>query len=138
MGKFVHIKSSKFPVLPGEDDEIVNEGMYGKALAQYVQTELTKRGYAVSFVCAEDWGWWVELNFGPIRSGVCIYALPDLKPPTEYVCTDGFTGDRKWSWSKFRFIDTMPLAAKLNDDLVSMFRDDEEIEIVTITEDFPF
>ena len=32
MSTFIHIRSDKFPALPGEDDEIVNDGMYGKAL----------------------------------------------------------------------------------------------------------
>jgi hypothetical protein len=25
MGKFIHIRSDKFPILPGEEDEIINE-----------------------------------------------------------------------------------------------------------------
>ena len=33
MGKFIHIRSSKFPILSGEKEELVNNGMYGKALA---------------------------------------------------------------------------------------------------------
>lgn len=106
MGKFIHIKSHKFPILPGEDDEIVNNGMYGKALSEYLKAELTKQGYQVPFVCAEDWGWWVELSVDQMRAGICVYAVPETSEPVEYVCTDGFKGDRKWSWSKFRFIDT--------------------------------
>jgi hypothetical protein len=94
MGKFIHVRSDKFPILPGEDEEIINEGMYGKALAEYLQKELTEVGYTVPFVCAEDWGWWVELSTDPIRSGVSIYALPETDP-IEYVCTDGFVKDKK-------------------------------------------
>jgi hypothetical protein len=29
--KFIHIRSAKSPVLSGEKEELVNEGMYGKA-----------------------------------------------------------------------------------------------------------
>ena len=36
MSKFIHIRSAKFPVLPGEREELVNEGTYGKALAIYL------------------------------------------------------------------------------------------------------
>ena len=34
---FVHIKSAKFSVLPDEDDELINEGFCGKALALYLK-----------------------------------------------------------------------------------------------------
>jgi hypothetical protein len=33
MEKFIQIRSAKFPVLPGEEEELVNMGMYGKAVA---------------------------------------------------------------------------------------------------------
>ena len=33
MDRFIHVRSKKFPILPGEKEELVNEGMYGKALA---------------------------------------------------------------------------------------------------------
>src|SRR5690606_37710280 len=87
MSKFIHIRSDKFPVLPGEEDEVVNEGMYGKALALYLQSKLTERGYKAGFVVAEDWGWWVDIDGPPFTFGVCIYASPD--GTNEYVCTDG-------------------------------------------------
>ncbi len=41
--------------MPGEDDELVNEGMYGKACSQYLQANLACRGYSVPFVVCEDW-----------------------------------------------------------------------------------
>jgi hypothetical protein len=34
--KFIHISSAKFPILRGEKEELVNEGTYGKALAEYL------------------------------------------------------------------------------------------------------
>ena len=137
MGKFIHIRSEKFPVLPGEDDEIVNDGMYGKALALYLQSKLSERGYQTPFVVAEDWGWWVEIANAPFTFGVCIYAARESAEPTEYVCTDGATGPRKWSWSKFRFIDTQPLADKLCDDLIAIFEADEDIAVVGVGDEFP-
>jgi hypothetical protein len=51
------IRSSKFPILPSEKEELVNEGMYGKALAVFLQAQRTDRGYDAPFVCCEDWGW---------------------------------------------------------------------------------
>jgi len=73
MNKFIHIRSAKFPVLLGEKEELVNEGMYGKALAEYLQAKLRDRGYDAPFICCEDWGWWVELR-APFTFGVCISA----------------------------------------------------------------
>lgn len=110
--------------------------MYGKALAEYLQAKLAEKGYSVPFICAEDWGWWVELKTDPLRSGICIYARPETSDPIEYVCTDRFNGERKWSWSKFRFLDTKPLANQLHEDLLATFRADDEVQVVA--KNFPF
>jgi hypothetical protein len=138
MDKFIHIRSTRFPILPGEEEELVNEGMYGKALAQYLQARLAVRGYDAPFVCCEDWGWWVELKGAPFAFGVCIYSAPAENGPTEFVCTDGATAARKWSWSQFRFIDTAPWAEKLHEDLLAIFQADRDVEVVGVSEEFPF
>src|SRR5262249_11458948 len=113
MDRFIHITSRKFPILPGEKGELVNEGMFGKALALYLQANLTERGYNAPFVCCEDWGWWVELRIAPFRFGVCIYSKPEENGPTDFVCSDGASAPRKWSWRQFRFVDTSPWVKKL-------------------------
>jgi hypothetical protein len=137
MSKFIHIRSFKFPILPGEKEELVNEGMYGKALAQYLQAKLTDRGYQAPFVCCEDWGWWVELKDVPFAFGVCIYSKP-AENPIEFVCTDGAVGLRKWSWKRFRFMDTSPWVTKLHEDLLAVFQADKDVKIVGTSEEFPF
>ena len=53
---FLHVRSAGLRILPGEDQELVNEGTYGKACALYLQAQLTARGYAVLFFTCEDWG----------------------------------------------------------------------------------
>ena len=137
MQKFIHIKSAKFPVLPGEKEELVNDGTYGKALAEYLQVRLDQRGYNAPFVCCEDWGWWVELKDAPFAFGVCIYSGQERNDPVDYVCTDGATGPRKWSWKKLHFIDTLPWVERLHEDLISIFKDDEDVEVVGVFEEFP-
>ena len=137
MGKFIHIRSSKFPILPGEKEELVNDGMYGKALGEYLQAQLTDRDYDAPFVCCEDWGWWLELKTAPFAFGVCIYAGPEEDGPVDFVCTDGATGLRKWSWKRFRFVDTSPWVRKLHEDLLAIFQADEDVEIVGISDEFP-
>jgi hypothetical protein len=137
-GKFIHIKSTKFPILPGEDDEIVNEGMYGKALAEHLQRKLGERGYSVPFVCAEDWGWWVEIAGERFKLGVCIYSAFAFGNPDEFVCTDSGLKPRQWSWSKFRFVDTTEATAKLERDLVAIFAADDQVEVIGVTDEMPF
>jgi hypothetical protein len=138
MGAFIHIRSTKFPILPGEEEELVNKGMYGKALAVYLQAKLAERGYDSSFVVCEDWGWWVDLKGFPFAFGVCVYSHPDENGPVEFVCTDGAPGPRKWSWKKFGYIETGPFAKKLIADLVAILETDSDVEIIGISDEFPF
>jgi len=137
MDKFIHIRSPKFAILPGEKEELVNEGMYGKALAQYLQGKLKERGYDAPFFCCEDWGWWIELKGAPFAFGVCIYCGPERNGPLDLFCTDGATSPKKWSWGKFRFVDTTVWSAKLHNDLVSIFQSDPEVEVISTTLDSP-
>jgi hypothetical protein len=137
MDKFIHIRSTKFPILPGEREELVNDGMYGKALAEYLQKKLRERGYDPPFFCCEDWGWWVELKNAPFRFGVCIYCGPRGDGPLDLFCTDGATGQWKWSWRRFRFVDTTTWVDKLHADLVSVFRADPDVEIISTCLDSP-
>jgi len=79
MDKFIHIRSTKFPILPGEKEELVNEGMYGKALAQYLQGKLKDRGYDAPFICCEDYGFVFSKIFPRIcrmSSLCCCDAMP--------------------------------------------------------------
>ena len=137
MSKFIHITSSKFPILPGEKEELVNDGMYGKALAEYLQLKLRERGYDAPFVCCEDWGWCVELRTGLFTFGVCIYSGPEEDGPVDFVCTDGATGTRKWSWRKLQFVDTSALVNKLQNDLMGVFRADDDIQVIGVSDEFP-
>ncbi len=138
MDHFIHIRSSQFPAQPGEDAELVNEGMYGKALASYLQTKLSDRGYDAPFICCEDWGWWVELKTAPFAFGVCVYSRPNDDGPLDFACTAGTTGPRIWSWRKFRYVDTSPWANQLHDDLLAIFQADPDIEIVEVSAEFPW
>ena len=137
MDKFIHIRSPKFAILPGEKDELVNAGMYGKALAQYLQGKLKERGYEAPFFCCEDWGWWIELKGAPFTFGVCIYCGPERGGLLDLFCTDGAAAPKQWSWRKFKFIDTTTWSAKLQRDLISIFQSDPEVEIVGIDVDPP-
>jgi hypothetical protein len=57
----VEFRSSAFPAQPGEEEEI-NPGQWGKALAEYLRTEFSKRGLVGGQPYAEDWGWAVPID----------------------------------------------------------------------------
>lgn len=138
MKTFLHIKSFKFPILEGEKEELVNEGMYGKALSIYLQEKLKLIGYDVPFFCCEDWGWWVEIKSKPISFGICIYSLPNDSNPEHYVCCPSINGEKKWNWKKFGYIDTKSITEKIVNDLKEIFESDSDIDLIEITEDMPF
>jgi len=138
MKKFIHVTSPKFAILAGEKQELVNDGMYGKALAEYLQSKLKERRYNVPFFCCEDWGWWVEIKDTPFTFGVCIYSGLEESEPLDLFCTDGAAQEKVWSWSKFRFIDTRPWAEKLHGDLVAIFSSDPDVSVVGTSLDSPF
>ncbi len=138
MDKFIHIRSPKFPILPGEEEELVNDGMYGKALALYLQEKLKARGYDAPFICCEDWGWWIELKGAPFVFGVCIYCGPKVDGVLDLFCTDGATANKNWNWRKFRVVDTTPWVAKLHADLVSVLQADPDIKVVSTSLESPF
>ena len=137
-GKFIHIRSAKFPILPGEEEELVNEGTYGKALALYLQEHLKGRGYDAPSICCEDWGWWVDLKNAPFAFGACIYSGPPNEGALDLYCTDGAPALKKWSWRQFRFLDTTPYVDKLHSDLVAIFEADPEVQVISTTLDPPF
>jgi hypothetical protein len=137
MNTFMHIRSQRFQVSPGEDQEVVNEGMYGKAVAQYLQARLQGRGYEAPFICCEDWGWWVDLKGAPFSFGVAIYCGPQKGGLLDYFCTVGPPQPRMWNWRKFRFVETAPWKQKLHADLLAIFGGDPEIELVDPALDSP-
>ena len=138
MGPFLRVRSAKFTIMPGEDDDLVNEGMYGKSLAIYLQQELTKQGYEVPFYCCEDWGWWIELKGYPYTFGVCIYGQKLESGELDLYVTDGAVSNRVWSWRKFRFLDISETVAKLHRDLETIFRNDPEVRLLATDLDSAF
>jgi hypothetical protein len=129
MDRFIHIRSTNFPIVPGEKEECVNEGTYGKALAD--------RGYVSHFVCCEDWGWWVELSGAPFVSGVRIYSQVDHDQISGFVLACEPNEGRKWSWRRFRFVDATPWIAKLSNDLTAILRANADVHVVGTYGDFP-
>lgn len=126
-------------MLPGEKEEIVNEGMYGKALCQYLEKELTKYQFDVPFFINEDWGWWIEIRSNEFTLGLQIYSdnAPDTDPE-KYAIMSSVTEEKKWSWKKFKKIDVSCDVNHIMDVLENLFLNDPEITKVLRHDDFPF
>ena len=137
MERFIHVRSKKFPVLPGEEQELINDGMYGKALAQYLREQLVKLDYDAPFECCEDWGWWVELRGAPYTVGVCIYCGQESEGILNYFVSSSLNGGKVWSWKKFRLLDTSQWNDRLFGDLVQILQSDPEVEVLATDLDGP-
>lgn len=60
------ITSAAFSPTAGELDEdhddFINDGIYALELGNFLEAELSQRGYRAKFRCQEDWGHWMELK----------------------------------------------------------------------------
>lgn len=140
MGSFIRVTSPTFAILPGEAEEIVNDGMYGKALAQYLMPRLREQGYDAPSCVSEDWGWWVTLAGFPFPFGVCIYGRETADGTLDLYVTDGAPKDRTFSWKKLQFVSSGADAAatKLHADLVRIFRADPDVTVLATDLESPF
>jgi len=137
-GICVHLKTAKFPVMDGEKEEMVNEGMYGKAISLHLKEMLSRVGYDVPLVCCEDWGWWVEVKGFPFVLGLCVYCSENEPGKiAEYAIMSSITDEKKWSWKKLGMINTTEIVGKLMDNVESIMRDDKDIQVIGRVDDFP-
>lgn len=135
---FIQIRSPKLGVMPGEDEELVNEGMYGKAFAQFLQSGLSRLGYQTPLVAGEDWGWWVTVAGLPFSCGLCIYGTRIGESDELDLCVTVSTPrGRRWQWRQFRFMDTTPEVERLHRSIRAVCEADPGITIIGETADFP-
>lgn len=124
--------------MPAEDEELVNEGMYGKACAQYLQTNLAGRGYTTPFVVCEDWGWWVEVTGLDFTCGIGVYGMRIDETDDLDLCVTVLTPKgKKWNWGKLRLIDTTAAVDRLHQTIRSIFETDADVTVVCESPDFP-
>jgi hypothetical protein len=76
------IKAAKFPLLKGEKEQLVNDGMVGKALCTYLQDRLPSAGIEVPFFCNESWGW-LQTERNGFQMGPCVHFDPGADPDPE-------------------------------------------------------
>ena len=133
------IETKKFPVQPGEEQEITNARMYGKALCQYLQSVLPPASINVPSYCSEDWGWWLAVERGSFKMGLCIYSDPAaVKDPERYAVLPSIAQEKKWSWAKFGKVDISKDVLELIAIVERVLKRDKEIVVVTRHDDYPF
>jgi hypothetical protein len=134
---FIHIRSAMFHILPGEEEEVVNDGTYGKAFAEYLRTKLTDRGYDIPFVCSEDWGWWVHVKGQPFTLGLCVYGFQMPDNSLDLCVQVSAKAEKRFSWTRFRFIDQAPRVNQLHNALKDIVEIDPAIRVLGYSETFP-
>lgn len=134
----IAIRTDRFPILEGEQDEIVNEGTYGRALCEYLASRLPAEGIAVHGFFAEDWGWWVDVEADGFAMGLCVYADPDaVGDPGRYAILPSVDNAKKWSWSRFGKVDVSGPVLQVMDAAADLFMRDDQIDEVSRHDDFP-
>ena len=138
--EFIHIQTTRFLVEPGEDEEIVNERMYGAALSTYLETELNKRGYDGGAV-GEDFGYWLGFSHpdAPLATLEMAVHCPSLRneTPMEYVVVVMTHKTKRWVWSKLKSISFAPAIKKLQADLREILAKAPETKVLSISDDMP-
>jgi hypothetical protein len=126
-GQFT-IKSDAFPILEGEEMEIINPNTYGKSLALYLKENLINFGHEVPFICCEDSGWWIEIKTEKIISG--LMCVQDFEEDNLFHCNLVKPNSKAWVWKKLKFMDVSDIRFKIAHDVFSIFSSDPRIQIL--------
>ena len=133
---FFIVRTDAFPILPGEDEVIVNPGMYGQAFTEFLEGALAARGYEVG-ACCEDWGWWIGVEKDQFKSAVCVYNRNEDETATDFAVCNGSMKDWRWVWSKFKKVSIAAEIDALNADVQSIFETASRIDFRGVSDD-PF
>ena len=135
-GICVAISTPIFPILEGEEDEIVNDRTYGKAVCQYLKRELPNAGISVPSFVAEDWGWWVSIEYDGYEMGLCVYSEPDVEgDPQAYAIMSSVIKKRS-GW--FRRVDNTKPVTVIMDSVEGVFKRDPGIDTVERLDNVPW
>jgi hypothetical protein len=118
----VEFRSNRFPALEGEE-ELVNPGLWGKQLAEFLRDGLRGQGFETKEPIAEDWGWVLPVVNNSFRLWIgCGHyqEYPDgflcfIEPHTPFV------------WKLFRRIDTRERIAALRQAIDNVLAEDAGI-----------
>jgi hypothetical protein len=126
----VEFRSSKFPPYEGEE-ELINPGLWGKRLAEYLVEKLSERGVRSGKTVAEDWGYYIPIENEGFKLAICCgHQFVDDK--VQFLC---FTDPKSPIIKKlFRKIDATSELSWLVEALEHIFASDPEIRDVVWSE----
>ncbi len=103
-----------------------------------MRDHLVVNGYDAADVVCEDWGWWVTIAGLPFTCGIGIYGMRIADSDGLDLCATVLAPrGRKWSWSRFRFVDTTAEIDRLHAAIRGIFNADDDVVVVAETPDFP-
>ena len=125
----VEFRSRKFPPYAGEE-ELINPGLWGKRLAEYLVENLCEKGISTREIVAEDWGWYVPIKNEGFRLAIC--CGHQNGDDDQFLC---FTHPSTPVVKKlFRKIDATPELTRLTEALQQILSSDPEITNVVWSE----
>lgn len=71
MKTFVEFRSDKFPPYDDEE-ELINPGIWGKRLAEYLVEKLAEYGIETGELICEDWGWYIPIPDTRFSLALCV------------------------------------------------------------------
>jgi hypothetical protein len=123
----VEFRSDKFPAFPGEEERI-NPGRWGQALAQYLQVKLRECGISTKIeIGFEDWGCRLDLTGTPFPIWIGCGNYEEY--PDGYLCFLEPSKPRIWRFP-FKFIDTTFQMHRVADALNEILTTDPDIRDV--------
>jgi hypothetical protein len=129
MKTFVEFRSKKFPPY-ADEEELVNPGLGGKRLAEYLVQKLFQKGIETEDIIAEDWGWYVPVKNDGFRLAIC--CGHQNGDDDEFLC---FTDPKTPVVKKlFKKIDATEQLTRLTDVMWDIFSSDPEITDIVWSE----
>ena len=79
----------------------------------------------------------MEVKGQPFALGLCVYGLPQEDDSLDLCVQVSAKPEKRWSWTRFQFIDCAPRVETLNRDLKEIVESDCEIRVLGYPEEFP-
>jgi len=134
--RFIHIRSSIFPVLEDENPENYHDFLYGKSLCLFLQDNLPVYGFNVDRFVNEDWGWWVSIE-NPIKKfELGIYRLTDTDMADFAIRIDRRKSEY-FSLKKFKKVSRLAEMEKLEAAIIDLMSKTDGVEFIKVSDEFP-
>lgn len=109
---------------------MVNPGLWGKRLAEYLVDKLSARGIRTGDISAEDWGWRIPVEIRGVNADVC--CGHQNGDDDQFCC---FTDPRTPVFKRlFRRVDVTEQLVRITEALEAILSSDPDIREVTWTE----